>query len=735
MSSKSVKRWDGISEFDLYLFGEGTSHQAYSFLGAHKYRKDGVDGYRFAVWAPNAKSVSVVGAFNDWDVLHNPMSMIDDTGIWYVFVGGIGDGCMYKYAVEDSSGEIHYKADPYAFYSELRPGTASVTCDIDSYRWSDKRWENQKKKQAPYDKPMLIYELHLGSWRRREDGSFFTYRELADSLVAYVKNMGYTHIELMPVSEHPYDGSWGYQTTGYFAATSRYGTCADFMYFIDTCHQNGISVILDWVPAHFPRDSHGLRLFDGTPIYEYPDPRKGEHKEWGTLVFDYGRSQVVSFLTSSAYFWFDKYHIDGLRVDAVSSMLYLDYNRNDGEWIANKNGGNENYEAIKFLQELNKTIFAEFPNALMIAEESTAWPKITKPVHEGGLGFNYKWNMGWMNDTLRYMSMDPYFRKFNHNILTFLMFYAFSENYILPLSHDEVVHGKRSLIDKMYGSYEEKFAQLKMYYAYMYAHPGKKLLFMGGEFGQFIEWRPSEELDWMLLDYESHKNLHDYVRALNHFYNEQKAFWQIEDSWDGFKWINPNDENNSVISFIRKGKAKNDYVICVCNFTPVRRESYVIGVPAGGEYTTVFSSDDENFGGASKVGAPLRAKKQSFDDFKYSLELDLPPLSTVFIKKQKAEKTPKTDIKETAAAVPISKPDEKIRDKKAKDKADKAEKTDKAQKAAKDEPAAKTDKPEKAPASPAKVTVKVSAEAKQRIDSKKNESKRKKSPSAEKASE
>ncbi len=645
MSSKQKKEWDSISEFDLYLFGEGANHQAYNIFGAHKYKKEGTDGYRFAVWAPNAKNVSVVGMFNDWDAHANPMTKIDNTGVWYTFIGGITDGCMYKYAIEDRKGEIQYKADPYAFYSEVRPGTASVTCDIEGYKWGDKRWENQKRKQVPYDKPMLIYELHPGSWKHGKNGEFLGYRTLADELVEYVKDMGYTHIELMPIAEHPYDGSWGYQTTGYFAATSRYGSCEDFMYFVDTCHQNDIAVILDWVPAHFPRDSHGLRLFDGTPIYEYPDPRKGEHKEWGTLVFDYGRNQVVSFLSSSAYFWLEKYHIDGLRVDAVSSMLYLDYNRSDGNWIANKDGGNENYEAIKFLQELNKTIFADFPNALMIAEESTAWAKITKPVHEGGLGFNYKWNMGWMNDTLRYMSMDPYFRKYNHNILTFLMFYAFSENYILPLSHDEVVHGKRSLIDKMYGSYEEKFAQLKMYYAYMYAHPGKKLLFMGSEFGQFIEWRPAEELDWMLLDYESHKNLHEYTKALNHFYTEQKSLWQIEDSWDGFTWINANDENNSVISFMRKGRAKGDYLICVCNFTPVRRENYVIGVPSNGDYTVVFSSDDQKYGGTSKTGVSLKAKKQGFDNFKYSLELDLAPLSTVFIKKQKPEKAAKADEK------------------------------------------------------------------------------------------
>ena len=502
----------------------------------------------------------------------------------------------------------------------------------------------KKGKAGPYDLPMLIYEVHPGSWKRGKDGAFLTYRQLAEQLVPYVKDMGYTHIELMPIAEHPFDGSWGYQTTGYYAATSRYGTCEDFMYFVDYCHQNDISVILDWVPAHFPRDAYGLRQFDGTPLYEYADPRIGEHKEWGTLVFDYTKNQVVSFLISNAYFWFDQYHIDGLRVDAVSSMLYRDYDRRDGEWVANEYGGKENLEAIRFLQELNKVIFAHFPNALMIAEESTAWPKITKPVQEGGLGFNYKWNMGWMNDTLRYMSMDPYFRKYNHNILTFLMFYAFSENYILPLSHDEVVHGKRSLIDKMYGSYEEKFAQLKQYYAYAIAHPGKKLLFMGGEFGQFVEWRPSEELDWMLLDYESHDNLHKFVRSLNHFYLENKALWQIEDSWDGFTWINANDEDNSVISFIRRGRAKGSEVIVVCNFTPVRRDSYVIGVPSGGEYVIALSSDDKRFGGASKTGTVVKARKKGFEEFKYSLELELAPLTTIYLKKKPRPKK-KTDSK------------------------------------------------------------------------------------------
>ncbi len=638
MSIKGKKEPYGFSDFDMYLFGEGKATRAYEMLGAHKKTTNGVLGYRFVLWAPHAQSVSIVGSFNNWDMSKNPMQKIGSCGIWYTFIKSVSDGCTYKYAITDNEGKIHYKADPYAFYSELRPNTASITCSLDSYKWNDKNWQAKKKKQKPYDKPMLIYEVNPSSWKKGENGEFLNYKQLAHSLVEYVLKMGYTHIELMGVCEHPFDASWGYQITGYYAPTSRFGTCEDFMYFVDLCHQNQIGVILDWVPSHFPRDEHGLRLFDGTALYEYTDSRKGEHKQWGTLVFDYSKNEVVSFLISNAHFWLKEYHIDGLRVDAVSSMLYLDYNRNDGEWVANKYGGKENLEAITFLQNLNKSVFEQFPNALMIAEESTAWPKITKPVHEGGLGFNYKWNMGWMNDTLSYMSMDPYFRKHNHNMLTFLMFYAFSENYILPLSHDEVVYGKRSLIDKMYGSYEEKFAQLKMYYAYMMAHPGKKLFFMGAEFGQFSEWCWDKELDWMLLDYESHRKLHGYTAALNRFYKSQKAFWQIEDSWDGFEWINADDKDNSVISFIRKSKQKGDYVIAVCNFTPVRRKNYIIGVPQSGEYQVVFSSDKLVFGTKDETKNIIKAEKNNYNNFKYSLKLDLKPFTTIFIKRQKQKR-------------------------------------------------------------------------------------------------
>ena len=634
MVNSAVKEWDGITDFQLYLFGEGTNTKAYEMLGAHKTE----NGWRFSVWAPNAKQVWLEGSFNGWSTEKDKMNLIEKTGVWTYVCDSAAEGDFYKYAIVDKEGKIHHKADPYGFACELRPNTASVIKDIDCYKWRDKKWISEREKRTPYDRPMLIYEAHLGSWKRHEDGSFYTYRESAQSLIPYLKKMNYTHLELMPISEHPYDGSWGYQTTGYYAATSRYGSCEDLMYFIEECHKNGIAVIMDWVPAHFPRDEHGLRQFDGMCEYEYADPKIGEHKEWGTLVFDYGKKEVLSFLISNAHFWFDKYHIDGLRVDAVSSMLYRDYNRKDGEWIANKDGGNENYEAIAFLQNLNSSVFKEYPFALMIAEESTAWPMITKPVCDGGLGFNYKWNMGWMNDTLRYMSMDPYFRKYNHNILTFLMYYAFSENYILPLSHDEVVHGKKSLIDKMYGTYEEKFAQLKLYYSYMIAHPGKKLLFMGGEFGQFVEWRPAEGLDWILFDYETHRDLHEFVRFLNKTYIKEKAFWKIENSWDGFTWINPDDCDNSVLSFMRSSASKSDNIICVFNFTPVCREEYIIGVPAYGEYEVILASNDKSYGGDGVYKKTVKAKKTPWNNMPYSVNLKLGAFSALYLKKKSARK-------------------------------------------------------------------------------------------------
>lgn len=635
MAEQEICEWAGISEFQLYLFNEGTNFKAYEMLGVHKTQK----GWRFAVWAPNASAVYLTGDFNGWNDCERALTKIATTGVWYGEFEDIKEGDIYKYAICDYNGKIVLKADPFAFYSEVRPNTASVVKDIEGFSWSDKAWINKREKTPPYDKPMLIYEMHMGSWKQHDDGSFYSYRELADELIPYVKDMGYTHIEIMPVTEYPFDGSWGYQVTGYFSATSRYGKPEDLMFFINECHKNGISVIMDWVPAHFPRDRHGLYMFDGTPTYEYADPRLGEHKDWGTMVFDYSKSEVVSFLMSSAHFWVNKYHIDGLRVDAVSSMLYRDYSRKDGEWVANIYGGNENIEAIEFLRNLNKMMFSEFPNILMIAEESTAWGMVTGPVEKGGLGFNYKWNMGWMNDTLRYMSMDSLFRKDNHNLLTFLMFYAYSENYVLPLSHDEVVHGKCSLLNKMFGNYEEKFSSYRALLGYYLALPGKKLLFMGGELGEFIEWRYDEGLEWKLLEFEKHHKLKNYLKTINHYYLENKPFWQNEQDWNGFSWINDADSPNSVISFMRKGKSRGDYVIVVANFTPVERKNYIIGVPSGGEYVVEMDSSWEEFGGdRKKKTMKYKAKKQNFNEYPYTIELDIKGLSVLYIRKLKKQK-------------------------------------------------------------------------------------------------
>ena len=628
---ENIREWAGISEFQLYLYNEGTNFLAYKMLGAHKI--DG--GWRFSVWAPNARMVCLSGNFNNWDKFERPLAKIGTTGVWYGVFDDIKEGDIYKYAIHQQDGEVVLKSDPVAFFSEIRPNTASVVRDIDNFKWSDSKWLKNREKTPPYQRPMNIYEMHIGSWRQHPDGSFYTYRELADELIDYVKDMGYTHIEIMPITEYPFDGSWGYQVTGYFSATSRYGNPEDLKYFINQCHKNEIGVIMDWVPAHFPRDLHGLYRFDGTPTYEYSDPRIGEHKEWGTLVFDYSKKEVLSFLMSSAHFWVSEFHMDGLRVDAVSSMLYRDYNRNDGEWIANIYGGHENLEAIEFLRNLNKMMFSEFPNILMIAEESTAWGMVTGPVDRGGLGFNYKWNMGWMNDTLRYMSMDPYFRKDNHNLLTFLMFYAYSENYILPLSHDEVVHGKCSLLNKMFGDYEEKFSAYRALLAYYLALPGKKMLFMGGELGEFIEWRYDEGLEWHLLEYDKHKKLNDYIKTINNYYLLAKPFWQNEENWDGFSWINDGDNDRSVISFIRKGKKRGDNVLVVSNFTPVERKKYLIGVPSAGEYVVEMDSSWDAFGGSRvKRRVKYKTKKQNFLGFSNVIEINLEGLSTVYIKKE-----------------------------------------------------------------------------------------------------
>lgn len=631
MSTKTTKK-HSENDVPLYLFHEGSNSNAYEYFGSHRKNKNTVV---FRVWAPDAKSVSVTGDFNDWSETENPMKPLKNSGgVWEAEIKNIKPYDMYKYCITAADGRTLMKCDPYGFHMETRPGTATKYYEIDDcYEWHDEKWVEGRNGKNIYESPVNIYEIHAGSWKQYDDGNFYSYRALADSLVPYVKKMGYTHIEFMPLTEYPFDGSWGYQVTGYFAATSRYGEPKDLMYLVDKCHENGIGVILDWVPAHFPKDANGLYEFDGGPLYEYSDPRKGEHYGWGTRVFDFGKNEVRSFLMSSASFWLKKYHLDGIRIDAVASMLYLDYDRKDGEWVPNKNGGNENLEAVEFLQKLNENIFRDFPYAMMIAEESTSWPMVTKPVFSGGLGFNFKWNMGWMNDILRYFSLDGFFRKYNHDCITFSMFYAFSENFVLPISHDEVVHGKKSLIDKMPGSYDEKFAGVRAFLGYMMAHPGKKLMFMGQEFGQFIEWNYEKGLDWLLLDYPKHRALQNYFKKINEFYKANPAFWQIDYSWEGFSWISSDDKDNSVIAF-RRIDEKGKEIIVVCNFTNVERCDYRIGIPKKGAYKIVFNSDDVEFGGDGK-GNKGRLKTESINmhGFEQSISLDLPPMSAIYIKK------------------------------------------------------------------------------------------------------
>lgn len=620
-------------EVPLYLFHEGTNSHTYEYLGAHLAKGKTI----FRVWAPHANTVSVVGDFNNWDRTLNPMHLLDNSGgVWISEIENLKQFDTYKYSIEDGEGRIILKADPYGFHMETRPGTASKLYDIENcYEWHDEDYLKKQSEVKIYERPVNIYEVHAGSWKNNDDGSFYSYRQLADTLVPYVKKMNYTHIEFMPLTEYPFDGSWGYQVTGYFSATSRYGTPADLMYLIDECHRQEIGVILDWVPAHFPKDENGLFEFDGKPLYEYADPRKGEHYEWGTKVFDFGRGEVKSFLMSSASFWIKYFHIDGIRIDAVASMLYLDYNRQDGRWLANKDGGNRNLEAIEFLQKLNENIFKEFPHVLMIAEESTAFENVSKPVYNGGLGFNFKWNMGWMNDILRYFSLDPFFRKFNHDCLTFPMFYAFSENFVMPISHDEVVHGKKSLIDKMPGTYDEKFSGVKAFFGYMMATPGKKLMFMGCEFGQFIEWNYKQGLDWLLLDYPKHKSLQKYFKDVNMLYKKTPAFWQIDYSWDGYSWISSEDKDNSVIAF-RRIDNKGNEIIAVCNFTPMHRTDYRIGIPKKGIYSVILNSEDECYGG-SGFGSNGKIKTDDINmhGFEQSISLDLPGLSTLYLKKSR----------------------------------------------------------------------------------------------------
>lgn len=609
-------------------FLRGESYRTYEFLGAHPYMKDDIAGYFFRVWAPHAVSVGIMGDFNEWDETSHPL-FPGEGGIWTGFLPGITQFDAYKYAVRTRDGRVLAKSDPYAFHAETRPGNASKVYDMTGYHWGDESWLNWRKENPVYQKPLNIYELHLGSWRRTGDGKFLSYREMTQWLVPYVKELGFTHVELMPITEHPLDASWGYQCTGYFAATSRFGTPHDLMYLIDMLHQAGVGVILDWVPAHFPKDAFGLYEFDGEACYEYADPRKGEHADWGTRVFDYGRGEVRSFLFSSAMFWLEKYHIDGIRVDAVASMLYLDYSREPGQWVPNIHGGNQNLEAIDFIQTLNTHIFAHHPDVLMIAEESTSWPMVSHPVSEGGLGFNLKWNMGWMNDITHYMKLDPYFRQYHHKDITFSFLYAFSENFILPLSHDEVVHMKGSFLNKIPGPYEEKFAGVRAFYTYMLAHPGKKLLMMGSEFGQWNEWHYEQSLDWHLLENRPNQQLLAFYKAANAFYLEHRELWELDFSWEGFQWICADDNSNNCAAFLRKGK-NGDPLLVVCNFSPIRHSEYRLGAPLRGDYRCVFNADDVEYGGTGRGNRTIL----STDDipchgFDQSLVIDLPPMSGV----------------------------------------------------------------------------------------------------------
>ncbi|MGN0649436.1 MAG: 1,4-alpha-glucan branching protein GlgB [Oscillospiraceae bacterium] len=610
----------------LYLFHRGENAHAYEFFGSHRSTVDGKTGAVFRVWAPHAKTVSVVGDFNHWDRTRSYMNKISDGGIWELFVPGIKQFDSYKYSIESSDGLIRLKADPFGFHMETRPNTATKFYDLDGFAWRDAEYLKNLSQKNIYESASNIYEVQIGSWRK--DGeNYYDYDRLADELVPYVKEMGYTHIELMPIGEYPYDGSWGYQQIGYFAPTSRFGTPHDFMSFVDKCHADGIGVIVDWVPAHFPKDAAGLYEFDGTSCYEYEDPLKREHKNWGTHIFDWGKPEVQSFLVSNANYWIEKYHVDGLRVDAVASMLYLDYDRQ--EWRPNVNGGKENLEAVAFLQKLNAALFREHPNIMMIAEESTAWPMVTKPADIGGLGFNFKWNMGWMNDMLRYMSMDPLGRPYNQNLVTFSFYYAFSENFILPISHDEVVYGKCSMLDKMGGPREYRFNSMRTFLGYMMAHPGKKLMFMGQEFAQYKEWNFQTELDWDVLEFDPHYKLHEFVKRLNKYYSSTPAMWECDTSWEGFHWISSEDNANSVIAFRRIAKNK-DEVIVVCNFQPVHHEVYEIGVPYYADYVEVLNSDDVEYGGSGISNGTLTAIEQPMHGEQYRIAIDLPPMSVLY---------------------------------------------------------------------------------------------------------
>ncbi|GAA0864369.1 1,4-alpha-glucan branching protein GlgB [Paraclostridium tenue] len=622
---------DVINSYNINLFKEGKSFRSYSFMGAHKVEKKGITGITFSVWAPNAKKVSLVGEFNNWDESLNVMNDIEDSGIWNIFIPNMEYGENYKFYIESKSGKSKLKSDPYAFFSEKRPNTASIVYDLKSYKWNDDIWIEKKEKYSYIDKPMNIYEVHLGSWKRKWDGEFFTYEEL-DELIDYVEDMGYTHIELLPITEHPLDMSWGYQTIGYYSATSRYGDSEQLMRFIDKCHQKNIGVIFDFAYSHFCKDDHGLYKFDGTNQFEYEDETKAENLGWGTAHFDLGKPEVQSFLISNAIFWMEKFHIDGIRMDAVSSMLYLDYDI--GHWKPNKYGGRENIEAIEFLRMFNEIIHKEIKNPIVIAEESTSWPMVTGPAYKGGLAFDNKWNMGWMNDTLKYMEMDPIYRKYHHELITFSFMYAFSENFIIPLSHDEVVHGKKSLLNKMPGDEWQKFANLRLLYAYMMIHPGKKLLFMGSEFAQDLEWRFEYGLEWTLLANEQNFKMKNYVKDLNHLYKEEKSMYEIDNHHSGFDFIDPHNINQSVIVIMRKGKKKDDFIITVLNFTPVVYNEYRIGVPYRGSYTEVFNSDDKKYYGSGQTMKDkiLESEDINWHNKQYSINIKVPPLGAIFIK-------------------------------------------------------------------------------------------------------
>ena len=628
-----------LSDFDLYLIGEGTHYQKYEKMGAHPAVVDGVAGVSFGVWAPNALRVSVVGDFNQWDGRVSPMRNRGPSGVWELFVPGLAEGAVYKYEIRPMSGGTPLlKSDPYGFRSELRPKTGSIVSRLDHHQWNDSGWIEWRSRNDWLSSPISIYEVHLGSWRRvTEDGwRWLTYSELADQLIPYLKRMSYTHVELMPVMEHPFDGSWGYQTIGYFAATSRFGKPEDFMAFVDRFHQAGIGVLLDWTPAHFPSDGHGLGEFDGTHLYEHADPKQGRHPDWGTLVFNYGRNEVQNFLISNALFWIDKYHIDGLRVDAVASMLYLDYSRKEGEWIPNEFGGRENLAAIAFIKRLNEVVYSRHPGVLTIAEESTSWPMVSRPTYLGGLGFSLKWNMGWMNDTLSYFAVDPIYRKYHHNRMTFSMLYAFTENFVLPLSHDEVVHGKASLINKMPGDLWQQFANMRLFFGYLFAHPGKKLMFMGGEFGQRSEWNPETSLEWQLLDYDTHRGLQNLSADLNAIYRNEPSLHQVDFDWHGFEWIDCNDADSSVLSFLRRAKDQGDFTIVVANFTPVQRDGYRVGVPEPGFYREIMNTDAEKYGGTNigNLGG-VHAEAIPWNNKPYSIYLRMPTLGVIYFKHER----------------------------------------------------------------------------------------------------